>query len=297
MPMKKTFCFLFLTSFLLAACAGRENHTAAAPEAAQISCPAIEDFPRADELAKLDPGESIRLRLCAEELPLESCEKYFTDELNVFLSQYENIRTNSVVIHEDNLSLVPGENKKSLRSWAMEIHILIDTPFDTGNFDLAEEIAGQISDFLYQYSLFSFKTAKWDTFIIDRNDNVLYNEESSIVHGDETIFALQPGDEYAVQTAAFLYFASNSPYSLQKFGIIPETNELYVEYRIRDDAFDYRNMEKSMAELEALSHDLEEYLLSYHVTNDYISAHEISQLTIAFDIGILGEISEYPYDV
>ncbi len=43
--MKKTFCFLFLTSFLLASCA-TENHTAAAPEESPKSPgPAITTFP------------------------------------------------------------------------------------------------------------------------------------------------------------------------------------------------------------------------------------------------------------
>ena len=295
--MKKTFCFLFLTSLLLASCspqneAVNERKTENKPLELDIHHDHI-----AEELKQWHDGDILNLELQLDQIPLDTCEKYFSDELAEFLNQYEDTEVDSVVLKQDHLSVVTGRNSKSLENLEMEVNILMDTLNNFNHGVLAEDVAAQIGDFFHQYSYYNMKVKELCVNIFDHHHTPVYDQSTTYIIGDETIFALQPGDEYAVQTAAFLYFASNSPYSLQKFGIIPETNELYVEYRIRDDAFDYRNMEKSMAELEALSHDLEEYLLSYHVTNDYISAHKITQLTIAFDIGILGEISEYPYDV
>lgn len=282
--MKKTFCFLFLTSLLLASCTRPQEIT--------------ETF---SESVILDPA-SVPTLLQTEEIPIDSCKDFFTENLTAFLSEHKNIQIDSLIVECDDLSLASGRNGKPFKNWVFKIDLLLDTSTVSDPKDFSDDFTQQIKFFLEQYNYYNFRAKELEVNVFNLEHQIIYNLGCYYESLDKNLFRAQPGDEYAVQTLAFNYskptfLSLGSDYSLKKFGVLPETDELFVEYHVAEGAFDYQNMESSMKNLEQVSMEIRDYLLSSNVTETFISDHSIQTLTISFYIAILGENTAYHFDV
>ena len=98
------------------------------------------------------------------------------------------------------------------------------------------------------------------------------------------MFVEQPEKEYAAQTWAYGYSEKQPDLQLNKFGALPETGELYVEYYVKDS--DY---EKSVAGLESIGEELGEYLLSGEEIREFMEAEDLKTLTLSLYSGNLND--------
>lgn len=273
MKMKMVITSLFLTSLLLVSCTPKSNSN---------TNMSIQDVPTAKELREWESTKINKLRFQIEQIPLDSCEEYFANEVKTFLNTYETVELENLTIKQDNLSVIKGKNRKSLSNLEFEVSIIIDMTGNVGNNKFAKEISNQLLHFLQQYSYYNLKTCRTVINSYDLYHTKFYDLECAYSSSYETIFAEQPKDEFAVQTLASNFSERNPNIILQKFGVIPENNELYVEYYVSDDYFDFSNIESSIAELDQIVIDLKEYLMAENVTKKYILSNGVNLLTISF---------------
>lgn len=274
---------LFLISLLLTSCSPQTKKNV---ENTNINI-SIQDTPSAEELKEWNVNDIYKLKSQIELIPLDSCEEYFTNAANEFLNKFENVELDSITIEQDNLSVIAGKNKKSLYNLDFEVNVVIDTTNNVGSYEFADDISNELLTFFEQYAYFVLKTKEIDINTFDLNHYKIHNVNSIYSIMNETVFVEQSEDEYAVQTLAFNFTDTNPDLALQKFGIISETNELYIEYLVNDDYFDGNKPEEKIACLEKLSIDLKEHLIMQNITKEFILSNDINLLTISFNNGIL----------
>ena len=283
---------LFLISLFLPSCVPKSGCNVETGSANIL----IEDVPSAEELKSWKRDDITKLKLQIEQIPLSSCEEYFTKEITAFLSTYENADLENLTIQKDNLSVVEGQNKKSLRNLEFEVQLLIDTTGHVGSDKFPKAISEELLDFLEQYSYFNLKAKMIRINHFDSYHNNFYHVDASF-SGNETVFAEQPKDEYAVQTLAFLFSEKKPAFRLRKFGFIPETKELYAEYSVNDDYFDYSHLEDSIHDLEQIGTEIKEYLLSQKVTETYVLSNGAALLTVSFYNGVMEENPAFSFEL
>lgn len=257
----------------------------------------LKDLPTAAEMQKWDASEIYELKSQIEEIPLDSCEEYFTNEMKIFLKRYENVTLDAVMIKKDFLSVIEGKNHKSLFNIIFAIDVMVDTDKQENSYEFAKELQEEILEYLEQYSYVCLKAKEININVLDRNQGKLCDIEASCSVMNETVFVEQPEDEYAVQTLAFQYSDLNPDFNLRKFGVIPETQELYVEYSVQDTCFEHGKAETTIAGLEETSKDIREYLMSQEVSKEFAAANQIRQLTISFYNGSLEEEMKFTVKV
>lgn len=282
---------LLLTSLLLTSCTAKNESSM------ENTSMSIQDVPSAEEIKGWDMQKIYKLRSQIEQIPLESCEEYFTNELTEFFKQYENVDLGDITIMQDNLSLAKGKNMKPLRNLDLEIDIVIDMTGNVGSIEPAEDISEQLNDFLRQYSYLNLKTKILIINVLDSYHTKFYNVDSITSTSNETVFVEQPKDEYAVQTLAFSFSEKNPDFVLNKFGIIPESGELYVEYYVEDNYFDFSNLESSLADLEQICLDIKDHLLAQKITKEFAGSNGASLLTISFNSGNIGDNLTFHFDL
>lgn len=205
----------------------------------------MQDLPAAEEMRSWEISEINKLRSQIEQIPLESCETYFTDEIKGFLKDYENVELDTITIEQDNLSVIEGKNNQSLSNLIFHVNIIVDTTNHVDSYDWADEISDRLLRFFDQYSYYNLKVKQTDINTLALNKCRIHSVQAYSSPSNETVFVEQPEDEYAVQTAAFSFYESNPEFILRKFGVISDSEhkELYVEYYVHDDYFDFKNME------------------------------------------------------
>lgn len=281
--MKMIVPCLFLTSLLLTSCVPKHEILL---EKTNIS---IQDLPSPEELKGWERNEIDKLSFRIEQIPLDSCEEYFTNEVKAFLNTYETVELDNITIEQDNLSVIKGKNRKSLRNLNFEVNIVINMTGNVGSNTFAKEISDQLLHFFNDYSYYNFKARQVIINCFDSYHTKFYDLECHNSSPNETIFVEQPKDEYALQTLAFNYSEINPEIILQKIGVIPENNELYVEYYLSDHYFDFNNMERSIADLDKRGIDIKEYLIAQNITREFALSNGVNLLTISFWSGNLSD--------
>ena len=249
---------------------------------------AIDDLPAPAETSKWDIGDYKKLRARLEEIPLDSCVEYFTGELTGFLADQENAALAKLELEPDTLSLVSGMNKKSPRNLIVYVELTADTANNVESIEWADELAGRTADFLNQYTYLRAKACELRIRVLDQNGGPV-TELGSSSDSNETMFVEQPEKEYAAQTWAYGYSEKQPDLQLNKFGTLPETGELYVEYYVKDSYFDFSNYEKSVAGLEPIGEELGEYLLSGEEIREFMEAEDLETLTLSLYSGNLND--------
>lgn len=249
----------------------------------------IQDMPIVEETRNWKTSERFKLKAQAEHISIDSCEMFFRDEINHFLSEYENVKLDSLMIKQDSLSVIEGKNQKSLRNLDMEVNLMVDTTNNVESYDFSAEVSDEVDKFLGQYSYIVMKIQRICINVLDQNSYKIHNLESHYSQIDEVMFVEQKEDEYAVQTLAFQFAEKNPEFVLRKFGKISESKELYVEYKVDDDYFTPAELDKNIVDLEKMSEKIKEQLLSQNVTEEYISANQLDRFTISFFNGIFDD--------
>lgn len=249
----------------------------------------IQDMPTAEEMRTWELGEIYKLKMKAEQIPLDSCTAFLTDEFDGFLNEYGNVKLDNLIIEQDSLSVIEGMNQKSLRNLDVEVNLMVDTTNNVEIYDFVEDISKKVPDYLHQYSYVALKVKRILVKVLDQNSYKIHEIEAHCSSVNETIFAEQEEDEYAVQTLAFQFAEKNPVFVLSKFGKISESKELYVEYKVDDDYFTPAELDKNIADLEKVSEKIKDSLLSQKVTEEYISSNQLDRFTISFFNGIFDD--------
>lgn len=265
----KSFILIVAASLLLAACSdpGRE-------ETKDLT---IENFPSIQEISAMAEEDREDLRRQAKDIPLDSCEDYFFEAIDTLLSTKTDVKLDSVKITEDKLSLVEGRNKRSLRDLYVEIDLRFEDVLAPHSLSVQQETAQEIVDALIQYSYFTLNVRSATLYAVQENAGRLEILGYSGTELEETIFAEQPEDEYAVQTLLFDHAAQKDGLTLTKFGNVAEEQELYIEYSLSSDKADM-----SEDGLESLSEEVKAMLLSHEESTAYIAEHGIKKITVSF---------------
>lgn len=257
----------------------------------------LQKLPTAEEMQTWDMSEIDKLKVQIEQIPLDSSEEYFTNEVKALLKEYEHVELGAVTIEKDSLSVIKGQNHKSLYNLILKIDVVIDTGKQENSFELAKQLTEEIPEYLEQYSYIRLKVKGIDINVLDLNQGKLCNTETSYSVMNETAFAEQPEDEYAVQTLAFQYQEINPDLSLRKFGVVPETQELYVGYSVQDACFESGREKETITNLETISEDVREYLLSQKITEEFAAANQVKQLTVSFFNGSLENDLRFTFEI
>lgn len=282
--LKKLTAILLLSCLCagLAACTPKNSNDS--QKYADLS---VDDIPPIEEYRQFSLGEKMDVRAAMERLPVDECEQMVEQYLSDCLAADQVAELTSFSLTKDTLSLVEGENLKPLENLYVDVEaMLLDadttTPVETGA-EVIESIENYLRNYTYTTSL-----------MVNLHINVYY--EYGIANTFSTNFSYvnvevhkeQDEDEYAAQTIAYDFGKQNSILQkknliLQKFGAIPETQELYVEYYAVDD---YLLDEKVEADrrgaLEQKYQELRKQLLADESAQRYIQDNSLTSLTVSF---------------
>ena len=278
--------------FLLTSCAPIKDNNAEYTN----SSISINDVPMAEELQKWEVDEIYDLKARIENISLSDCQVFFTAEMTKFLDDYDDVNLEHLIITQDNLSVIEGQNKKSLYNLCFDIQIKID--LSKIDFKEAENIAEKALAYLDPNPPSCGTNIFVDTPNLS-NIPVRHNFVSS-THSimSETMFAEQSKEEYAVQTLVFEYFKENKHFVLRKFGIKNDIDELYIEYSVADDFFDFNNTENSIANLKQIALEIKDYLIVSDVAKEYMEQQNITKIIISFNNGIFdNSYLEIPFEL
>ncbi len=96
---------------------------------------------------------------------------------------------------------------------------------------------------------------------------------------------------------AYEFFGANDEFRLQKFGVPEGSKELYAEYFVHDDFFDYHNLDAAFIDLEERSLELKDSIISQEISAEFLSSHDIENVIISFYNGGLEDNVTFPYPV
>mgnify|MGYP001050598257 FL=1 len=208
--------------------------------------------------------------------------------IETFLQDEELFDFLHITIERDDLSLVQGKNHKSLFNLVFHIDLEMDTTKEIDNSTIARDTAYQLMEHLLSDTFYALKVKRCVVSTYDLNGYRIRTSERRGTISNEEIFREQPETEYAAQSVAYRFSEENPAFELDKFGALPDTKELYVEYYVEDSYFGLGEEEnqQNTERLETISETIQEYLLREAPTGRYIEENGLKILTISFRNGI-----------
>lgn len=289
MRLNKLLAALSAAVLLLTACAAPSpaNNAEGSP-AEKLTITAIEDVPPFEEFSTLPISEVNRIKMELENIPIDSCASHYTELIETFLQDEELFDFLHITIERDDLSLVQGKNHKSLFNLVFHIDLEMDTTKEIDNSTIARDTAYQLMEHLLSDTFYALKVKRCVVSTYDLNGYQIRTSERRGTISNEEIFREQPETEYAAQSVAYRFSEENPAFELDKFGALPDTKELYVEYYVEDSYFGLGEEEnqQNTERLETISETIQEYLLREAPTGRYIEENGLKILTISFRNGI-----------
>ncbi len=287
MRLNKLLLTLSAAVLLLTACAPSTNNVEGS-SAEKHTITAIEDVPPFEEFSGLPISEMTRIKMEIENIPIDSCDSHYTELIETFLQDEELFNFLHIAIERDDLSLVRGKNHKSLLNLVLHIDLEMDTTKELDNSSIARDVASQLMEQLQSDTFYALKVKRCVVSTYDLNGYRIRTSERRGSISNEEIFREQPEAEYAAQSVAYRYSEENPEFELDKFGALPETKELYVEYYVEDSYFGRgeEEIQQNIERLETICETIREYLLREAPTGRYIEENDLKILTVSFRNGI-----------
>lgn len=280
-----------LISANLAACTPKNQSNYHAESEQLYAGLTMEDIPSWEDYQELPLEQAMLLKVAMEKLPLEECEKNVEQYLTTCLEEEQKARLLHVSLTKDGLSLVEGQNQKPLEnlSIVVEAELLPTDDPDFNAVDKGGEVMRDIEQYLESITYTAPLTVNLQVTVYYEY-GVANTFDSHTSYENDSYFKEQSESEYAAQTVAYNFSQKNSDFILQKFGAIPETGELYIEYYIMDD---FLLAEKSDADrkqlLTEIHEELREQILGDKATESFLAENDLTSLTISFQSGILDD--------
>lgn len=280
--MLKKLTTLLLLCAVLAACTPKNSNDS--QKYANLS---VDQIPSFEEYSQFSLGEQMDLKAAMERLPVDACEQMVEQYLSDCLKEEKLAELTDLSLTKDTLSLVEGKNLKPLENLSVDIdaELLssdVPDPVETGA-EVIESIENALRNCTYTAPLTSnlsidvhYQYGIANTF---RGHTSFANVE---------VYKEQDENEYAAQTIAYDFGKQNrilqkKDLVLQKFGAIPETQELYVEYYAMDEyLLDETVKADRTAALEDKCQELQKELLADESAAQYIQENNLKTLTVSF---------------
>ena len=287
MRLKKTVLMLLAAVLLLAACAQQGG---GGSQAGAYSFSTIEEVPAVEELSELPHEDIERFRRGLENISPSSCEDYYAGMIAEFLKDEQLIGFSEITLEQDDLTLSPGKNNKSLSDLIFRIDLQMDTTKVIDNCDIAQDVSSQLMEYLSQDDVYyRFKAERCIVTTYDVNGYMIQTAERGYRNVKETVFKEQSQTEYDAQSVAYSFGEKNPEFVLDRFGAVPDTNELYMEFYVQDSYFGWGQQEnqQQVDGLETIYGDIREYVLSEAAVGLYIEENNLTTMTVVFRNGIL----------
>lgn len=247
-------------------------------------------IPPLPEAKALPTDLAAELRLAMEKLPLDECEDMLSEQISTFCESDGVAEFVEVNLSKDTLSLVERKNKKPVENLQVEIKVEIlpsnDPDFEAVN--ISREFFSRLNAFLRTIPYTAFLSKEVSILASYDGIDPLNSFKNSISYVSPIAFIEQPEEELAVQTVAYNFSKQNRDFSLLKFGAIPETGELYIEYYVTDDfLLDKKVKSDRQAALQQIYQEVKEKILDEEATEQYLRENNLTSLTVSFQNSFL----------
>lgn len=249
-------------------------------------------IPTLQETKNFSLDEKAALRIAMEQLPLEDCEKVLSQQISEFCKSDGVAEFISLQLDRDRLTMVKGENKKPIENLIVDIKVNLlhsdDPEFEAVT--ASKEFFTRLNDYLRTLPYTCFLTKEVTIRASYDGIDPVNTFKGNVSYVDSIAFLEQSENELASQTIAYEFSQKNSDFILQKFGTIPKTQELYIEYYVMDDfLLDEKVKEDRSSALEEKYQKIKQLLLAKESTKQYIKENDLTSLTVSFQNSFLDD--------
>lgn len=302
--MKYRIFSIFLFLLFLTACDSETPAVSSSPSRPL----SMADIPTLDELNQMDPEFQKAVKLQMEQFSSGEWSEYIADRLEEHLKDSGNVSLHSLVLETDELAVYSGENAKSAFNLTSHLELTVEGA-EGMDFEektaYAEKILDEASSFLWQFPYFSTKVITEEHKALYPDGYPIHISENHVGRGSAPVFLPQPEDEFAVQTLAFDFGRNYPGLILERFGPIPETGELYIEYYLSEEDYWGTAVEERREKLEAsptllseAASALRDILTADETVLEYLKTQGLSAITVSFQSGNLDDGSlTFSYDL
>lgn len=249
-------------------------------------------IPTLEETKSFSLDQKAALRVAMGQLPLEDCERVLSKQISEFCESDGVAELIELHLDQDKLSLVKGENKKPIENLIVDIKINLlhseDPAFQAVT--ASKEFFSRLNHYLRTLPYTGFLTKEITISASYDGLDPVNTFKSSVSYVDPIAFSEQSESELASQTTLYYFAEKNKSFQLQKFGAIPETQELYVEYYLMDDILlDETVQTDRHRALEEKYLEIKKLLLDEKSTGQYVEENNLTSLTVSFQSSLLDD--------
>lgn len=282
--IKKIFSMILilLASLLTVSCQKTDLDAIEARLAAKYKGIPLGELPSGEEFERLPRGERIYLQKVVAAIPEDEAKAFLAEEIEAFCKDSTLVAFKDVIVKRDELYVIPKVNHKAVEDLKLTIQLELLSLDDLNPFKAASDFAHTLEDHLdgLPYVRLLMKECHTE---IHRNGVVTDHWDTSISFR-QNAYVEQTDLEYEAQTLAFKFFKRNHRFVLQRFGAIPETKELYIEYAVDDKYFGMtrEENEKKIEKLEDVWKKIEAQVLDKKATREYMKEQQLTTCTVVF---------------
>ena len=280
--MLKKLTTLLLLCAVLAACTPKNSNDS--QKYADLS---VDQIPSFEEYSQFSLGEQMDLKAAMERLPVDTCEQMVEQYLSDCLKEEKIAELTDLSLTKDTLSLVEGKNLKPLENLSVDIDAELLSSDASNAVQTGAEVIESIRTALRNCTYTAPLTSNV-SIDVHYQHGIANTYRTYSSYTDTELFREQDEGEYAAQTIAYDFGKQNpilqkKDFVLQKFGAIPETKELYVEYYAMDEyLLDEAVKPDRTAALEDKCQELQKELLADESAAQYIQENNLKTLTVSF---------------
>ena len=280
--MLKKLTTLLLLCAVLAACAPKNSNDS--QKYADLS---VDQIPSIEEYSQFSLGEQMDLRAAMERLPVDACEPMVEQYLSDCLKEEKIAELTDLSLTKDTLSLIEGKNLNPLENLSVDIDAELLSSDASNAVQTGAEVIESIRTALRNCTYTAPLTSNL-SIDVHYQYGIANTFRGHTSFANVEVYKEQNENEYAAQTIAYDFGKQNpilqkKDFVLQKFGAIPETQELYVEYYAMDEyLLDEAVKPNRTAALEDKCQELQKELLADESAAQYIQENNLKTLTVSF---------------
>ena len=256
----------------------------------------VDKIPTPEEFRALPVDEQNALQLAMDQIPAADYVELFKQAVKDYCASdavpedVDTVELVGVTVERDTLSLIPGQNKKSLNNLVIHIELTMEAVDPLEYSSVASDNHAALIRYLYDHVFafymsqdFSLKTTSEHGYLVEAPGH------KSTSH--ETVFQEQSTSEYALQTLAFDFTEKHGDFTLEKFGALPKANELYMEFYVENDYLlsgegsNQERLDANTAKLAEVCEDIAEAVMNGDEAKLYMDENDLTSYTIAFKNG------------
>lgn len=284
--------FIFLSHFMTGR-AEKERYSAKYANLTMDTIPELEHF------APVSSNEKEAIMKAMDAIPIGDSEEFFVKQVEAFCAEKEMIKLDDLTMEKDELDLLAGENRKSYQDVTLKIDLkylssdwLSET---TAVHNLSEDLIQQLRNYTYinkKVKYLEIRTLYENGAVIETADqDYAYDSEAisrNRTYDTEFFYKDQAKTEKDAQTLAYNYAKKKREFVLQRFGVIPGSQKLHIEYSIEDDYFLMgsgdvnEKLETRKTALEQVYEEIAAQVVAQNKMQRYMQEQDVKLVTVAF---------------